>query len=316
MSDRAAASHVLLVAPVDLRYNPETADSNAFMRAPDADEARALTQAAEVQHRTLRDLLIENGVTITVARSTAATPDAPFCNNWFSTHAGRADERTAGSAEGETGGILVLYPLLAKSRRLERRPDLVSLLSTGHARVVDFTVREDAGTFLESTGSLCLDRDAGIAYAALSPRTDRALAREWADRLGYRLVTFTATDAASVPYYHTNVMMFIGHGLAGVCLESIDDQAERESVAENLRTSGLEVMTITRQQVLCYCGNCLGLVNDEGEPLMVMSTAAYQGLTAEQRATIEGHARILHTDLGAFETLGGGSARCLLGELY
>lgn len=297
-----AASHVLMVAPVDLRYNAETADSNAFMREPGADEARALAEAADRQHRAFRDLLIAAGVTVTVARARADTPDAPFCNNWFSTH------RDAG------GGTLVLYPLLAPSRRRERRPDLVALLRQRADRVVDLSDRERGGVYLESTGSLCLDDAAQVAYAALSPRTDRALALEWAEALGYRLVPFTATDAEGVPYYHTNVMMFLGHGVAGVCLESIDP-SDRNAVEASLRAGGFEILPITREQVLAFCGNCLALANDLGEPLFALSSAAYHGFTPAQRAALERRGRLLHADLSAFEILGGGSARCLLGEL-
>jgi hypothetical protein len=297
-----AASHVLLIEPVQFRPNAETAASNVFQHQVDSAQVDQLGAAAIRQHRALRDLLIENGVQVTVVRSRAETPDAPFCNNWFSTHAGPA------------GATLVLYPLLAPNRRIERRADIVALLRPRYQTVIDFSDREAAGIFLESTGSLCLDDAARVAYAAISPRTHRVLAEEWASRLGYRLIAFEATDATGTPYYHTNVMMFIGHGLAGVCLESIG--AEREVVRQALAASGLEVLPISRDQVLAFCGNCLPLQNDRGEPLLAMSSAAHAGFSAAQRRQIEQRARILHTDLSAFELIGGGSARCLLGELF
>jgi hypothetical protein len=301
-----AASHVLLIEPVDFRYNPETGDSNPFQQHVSAAEADRLSHEARRQHRQLRDLLIENGIQVTVARSRRETPDAAFCNNWFSTHP-PLNGRPA---------TLVLYPLLAPNRRIERRGDLVDLLRHGYDRVIDFSDREAAGAFLESTGSLCLDDAAQVAYAALSPRTDRALAEEWARALGYRLVTFRATDAAGVPYYHTNVMLFIGHGLAGVGLESIVDPGERGIVERSLRDSGLLVLPITRDQILRYCGNCLPLATDLGERVVVMSSTAYEAFSPAERAVIARHGRILHSPLDAFETLGGGSARCLLGELF
>ncbi len=304
-----AASHVLLVAPFEYRTNTETADSNAFQRAVGTAEAERLAAEAIVQHRALRDLLIENGVRATVARSLRDTPDAPFCNNWFSTHPGAAGNR------------LVLYPMLAPSRRIERRPDLVAMLRAGYPEVLDFSSRELDGIFLESTGSLCLDDEARVAYATISPRTDRRLTGEWAAKMGYRLVAFTATDGQGLPYYHTNVMMFVGHGLAGICLESIGltaapGETTRSEVEAALKAGGLDILPISRQQVVDFCGNCLPLSNDLGERLLVMSSAAYQGFDGDQRARIERRARILHTDLSAFETLGGGSARCLLGELF
>ncbi len=304
-----AASHVLLVAPHEYRTNTETAESNAFQRAVGVAEAEQLATEAILQHRALRDLLVENGVRITVARSLRETPDAPFCNNWFSTH------------PGPSGARLVLYPMLAPSRRVERRPDLVSMLKSSYAAVLDLSDREPHGVYLESTGSLCLDDEGRTAYAAISPRTDRNLTEEWAAAMGYRLAAFTATDAHGQPYYHTNVMMFIGHGLAGICLESIGERAApgemtRSEVEASLAAASLEVVPINRAQVLSFCGNCLPLTNDLGERLLVMSSAAYRGFDPGQRAWISRRTRILHTELSAFETLGGGSARCLLGELF
>ncbi len=195
------------------------------------------------------------------------------------------------------------------------------MLKASYAEVIDLSDREQHGVFLESTGSLCLDDEGRMAYAAISPRTDRNLTEEWAARMGYRLVAFTATDAHGQAYYHTNVMMFIGHGLAGICLESIAERAlpgemTRSEVESALAGGRLELVPISRAQVLSFCGNCLPLTNDLGERLLVMSSAAYRGFNPDQRAQISRRARMLHTELSAFEILGGGSARCLLGELF
>jgi hypothetical protein len=303
-----AASHVLLIEPVDYRFNQETSESNVFQRPVEEAAAGELSRRAIEQHRALRHLLVENGVRITVARSRTETPDAPFCNNWFSTHRRR-------SADGSQLATLVLYPLLAPNRRLERRADLVELLRCWYPSVIDFSARETAGRFLESTGSLCLDDEAKVAYAAISPRTDRALAEEWARASGYRLVAFTATDASGTPYYHTNVMMFLGHGLAGICLEAIGAASERAAVEAALRKSGLEVLPLTRAQVASFCGNCLALESDLGDPLFLMSSAAHRAFSERERAAIAARGRIIHTDLSVFEEVGGGSARCLVGEL-
>lgn len=306
-----AAGHVLLVAPYEYRTNTETAESNAFQRAVGPAEAAALAERAVGQHRELRNLLIENGVHVTVVRSLRETPDAPFCNNWFSTHPARAG----------TLPTFVLYPMMAPSRRIERRGELVRMLKQWYPREIDFSARETGGQFLESTGSLCLDDANRVAYAAISIRTNLELTREWARDLDYRLVAFEATDGDGVPYYHTNVMMFLGHGLAGICLASIAETPRagmmgRSLVRASLESGGFEVLPISRQQVLSYCGNCLPLVSDEDEPLLAMSSAAFHGFGASDLAVIARHARILHADLSAFETLGGGSARCLLAELF
>jgi len=301
----SAASHVLLIQPHEFRFNPETHATNVFQEEVSESEGHALAAQAIIQHGKLRDLLVDHGVTVTLTRSLASTPDGPFCNNWFSTHVDSAEHRT-----------LVLYPLLAENRRPERRNDLIAMLSSEYPRVVDFSGRELAGAYLESTGSLVIDHRSGVAYAALSPRTDRALAEEWARATGYDLLTFHATDAGGTPYYHTNVVMFIGHGVAGVSLESIDAAEERSTVEHRLRADGNMLIELTREQVGEYCGNCLALASVTGEPLLVMSSRGWRGFTLAQRRILETHATILHTELSAFEKLGGGSARCLIGELF
>jgi hypothetical protein len=301
-----AASRVFLVEPLRFRFNPETQETNAFQEAPPPEEEERLSAQALEQHHLLGRLLIANGVEVTLARSIESTPDAPFCNNWFSTHAGNQG----------TPATLVLYPLLAENRRAERRGDLVSLLRPAYPHVLDFSANEQRGRFLESTGSLVLDQDARTAYAALSPRTDASLASEWARDLEFDLVTFTAVDRDGVPYYHTNVVMFIGHGLAGVCLDAITVPRERQAVLDRLRADGEEILPLTQDQVADFCGNCLALANLEGGPLFVMSSRAWRSFSPGERTIIERHGRILHTELSAFEYLGGGSARCLIAELF
>ncbi len=308
------ASHVLMIEPVRFRYNEETGGTNAFQRTPADAEAAAVAERAIAQHRRLRDLLVSAGVHVTVVRCDERTPDAPFCNNWFSTHP--PVELPEGGRWRHMPATLVLYPLLAPNRRLERRADLVAMLRTRYPRVVDLSGHEREARFLESTGSLCLDDRNRVAYAALSPRTDRALAERFGAELGYRVVAFTATDAQGTPYYHTNVMMFIGHGLACLALEAIEDPAERGAVTAALRDGGLERLEISRAQAARFCGNVLALADDHGAPLFVMSDAAWAGFTAEQRARLEARGRVLHTALDAFESVGGGSARCLLAELF
>lgn len=301
-----AASRVLMIEPVNFRFNPETGATNAFQVPPSPSEASELSELAVVQHRRLRELLQARGVLVTLDQSDEASPDAPFCNNWFSTH----------PAAGAGPATLVLYPLLAPNRRRERRADLVGRLRQGYPEVVDLSSEEDRARYLESTGSLVIDHRARTAYASLSPRTDRALAEEWARRLGYRLVTFTAVDRNGVPYYHTNVMMFVGHGLAGICLEAIRSAEAREAVRRRLVEDGNEVLPLTQEQTANFCGNCLALADAAGRPLFVMSSQAWDHFGPAERAVIERHGSTIHTDLSAFERLGGGSARCLVAELF
>lgn len=297
-----------MIEPVRFRFNAETAPSNVFQvqEPPPEAEARELATLAPVQHRRLRDLLVSQGVCVTACRADDATPDAPFCNNWFSTHA----------AGGGRPPTLALYPLLAENRRLERRPDLVARLRPAYPGFVDLAPAERGGRYLESTGSLCLDHARRVAYAARSPRTDQGLAAEWAEVMGYDLVTFAATDAHGVPYYHTNVMMFLAHGVAGIVLEAIGDPRERGAVERSLLDGGFEIMPLTRDQAARFSGNALALSSDHGAPLLVVSSAGHDAFTGAQRALLGARAAILHTDLSAFERLAGGSARCLLAELF
>ena len=310
----STACHVLMVEPNDFRFNEETSGTNAFQNPKAADvAARALTQ-----HRALRDLLTANGVYVTLCQADPSTPDAPFCNNWFSTHPAMKGLRDAhGILEEDVPPTLVLYPLLAENRRRERQRTLIDgFFRRMYPRVMNMTFHEDQGRILESTGSLCMHDAARTVYAAISPRTDPELAAAWAERMGYRLVAFRAEDANGMLYYHTNVMMFIGHGIAGVCLESIVDAEERRTVEEALRASGLMVIPITRAQAANFCGNALSLTNVHGEKLLVMSSRAWAHFTPAEQTLLEAQCRVLHTDLSSFEDAGGGSARCLIGELF
>lgn len=312
-----ATNHVFMVEPNRFRANHQTSDTNAFQKGGhwSADE---ITSEALRQHRNLRDLLINNDVYVTLRKSDEATPDAPFCNNWFSTHPTMKGFRDAhGYWEEDAPASLVLYPLMAENRRLERREELISgLFRRLYARIVNMAHHETDGRYLESTGSLCMHDAARTVYAAISPRTDPDLARAWAGRMGYHLVAFSATDAGGVPYYHTNVMMFVGHRIAAVCLESIEDASERIMVETALDEGELNVIAITREQVTHFCGNAISLVTHDGEPLFVMSTQAWTHFEPAQQQRIEAHGRVLHTDLSVFESIGGGSARCLIGELF
>ncbi|MCC5877104.1 MAG: amidinotransferase, partial [Candidatus Sumerlaeia bacterium] len=239
-------------------------------------------------------------------------------NNWFSTHTGMNGLRDAlGIMEEDVPPTLVLYPLKAPNRRVERRPELVNgLLRRMYPRVINMSHHEERDRFLESTGSLCMHDAHRTVYAAISRRTDPDLAAAWAEKMGYRLVAFHATDANGKPYYHTNVMMYIGHDLAVICHESIERPDERARVEAALKESGLTVISITRDQVEHFCGNALTLTNNRNERLLVMSSRAWANYTAPHQKIIEDHCRVLHADLSAFEDVGGGSARCLIGELF
>jgi len=297
------ARRVLLIEPNGFGFNQETAGSNAFQHA-DAN-VRASADAAVLEHRALRDQLIEAGVHVLETKGRAGSPDALFCNNWFSTHA----------ADGARGSRLALYPMLAPNRRAERVASLIETLRERYVELFDFTAHEQREEFLEGTGSLVLDHGARVAYAALSPRTHKTVCEGWAQAMGYKLIAFTATDSKGGPYYHTNVMLFLAHGIAGVCLESVENEAERHALRSSLEQSH-RLLPITRAQVDDFAGNALGLCDADGEPIIVCSEQAWRAFDPAQRTMLEERAKMIVAPLPTIERIGGGSARCLIGELY
>jgi len=316
--NRFAASHVLMVEPVRFRYNVETGASNSFQSPPPSAEEQAVADEAIQEHRVLRDLLVSNGVHVTVVRCDERTPDAPFCNNWFSTHPAVDVPKEGGTLPAPA--TLVLYPLLAPNRRMERRADLIAMLRTKYPRMVDLSGHEREARFLESTGSLCLDDANRVAYAALSPRTDGALAEDFGAALGYDVVLFNATDAAGVPYYHTNVMLSIGTRWALVCAEAIGD-ADRDATLAALAAAGRQVVTISRAQVQCFVGNVLELATwDEAlgdSTVLLISATARAALEPAQLAALAGCVdSLLVIPVPVIETVGGGSVRCMVAEVF
>ncbi len=310
-------SHVLMVEPHQFHFNDQTANTNAFMKRTGLSNSE-ITRIALRQHQELRSLLVANGVYVTLCHSEENTPDAPFCNNWFSTHPAMKGLKDArGMMEEDLPPTVILYPLMAGNRRLERQNHLIdNLFRRLYTRVINMTHHEENGKYLESTGSLCMHDANRCVYAAISSRTNRELAEAWAEKMGYKLIAFTATDDNGLPYYHTNVMMWIGHGFAGVCLESIEDSYEREYVTSCLRESGLKIIELKRDQISQFAGNAISLANKNQERLLVMSTRAWEAYTSKQQAALGARCKIIHTDLSVFEDIGGGSARCLIGEIF
>jgi hypothetical protein len=291
-----------MIEPVGFRSNLETAADNAFQRPPGDESPQAIEIAAREEFARLREALESHGVEV-IWRAAAANreaPDAVFPNNWFSTHA---------------GGTLVLYPMMAPSRRLERRAEIVTALRESYPLIVDLTASEAEGRYLEGTGSLVIDELAQIVYAGESPRTDPRLVEAWAERMGYEPVIFRATDGADRPIYHTNVVMSVGSDWAVLCVEAVDP-LDRSEVLAMLAESGHETIDISLEQMEAFCGNVLELENDRGDRLVVMSDRAFYAFTPEQREILSSRAELVHADLTTIETHGGGSARCMIAELY
>lgn len=291
-----------MVRPVAFGFNPETAVNNAFQQAGKDDGAQ---EKALKEFDGFVALLREQHIDVTVVEDTfePATPDSIFPNNWFSTH---------------SGGTLCLYPIFAENRRRERKPAVMDTVKQQLRirQVIDFTHYEQEGKFLEGTGSLILDRDNHIAYACLSARTDAAVLDDFCRQMAYAPCCFDASDAQGTPIYHTNVMLCVGEHVAVVCLEAVKDPQQRAMLADTLENTGKTVIAISLAQMAQFAGNMLEVRNPQGEHFMVMSDTAYRSLTPEQRHLINRHTSIIHPVLTTVETNGGGSARCMIAELY
>ncbi len=294
-------SHLLMIRPVNFSFNAETAVNNAFQTPGDTDaQARALTE-----FESFVQLLRDNEVDVTIITDTPSpyTPDSIFPNNWVSFH---------------DDGTVCLYPMYAVNRRQERKPGILEAI--GHQfridATLDFSGYEAEGLFLEGTGSMVLDRDHKIAYACLSPRTDKNVLLDFCQKLGYSPEIFTAADAAGRLIYHTNVMMCVADRYVVVCLDSLPSDPERDHLAATILASGKTLIPITPDQMNHFAGNMLQVHNHKGEKLLVMSSQAFASLTPVQVQQLSGFNRILHSPLTTIETNGGGSARCMLAEVH
>ena len=305
MSERQSAAAVLMVRPARFGFNEQTAASNEFQRRP-AGTADAASRAALAEFDALAQSLQSAGVQVLVGEDSPepVKPDAVFPNNWLSLHA---------------DGTLVLYPMRAPNRRLERREALIQFVREAGGfritRCVDLSWHEAEGRFLEGTGSLVLDRPARIAYAVRSPRTDATVLAEFAQLLDYRVVSFDACGSQGQSVYHTNVVMAVGSSFAVVCVESIPDEAQRAAVLASLHGAGREVIEITLAQMQDFAGNLLELATPRG-PLIAVSARAWDALLPAQRARLEGIGQVLPARIPTIERLGGGSVRCMLAEIH
>lgn len=300
------ASTVMMIRPARFESNPLTAASNRFQgrssSSPEEQHAIALREFDG-----LAAVLREAGIEVIVVDDTVEphTPDAIFPNNWISMHA---------------DGRVVLYPMEAENRRTERRHDIIDYLDK-HARrqvtdVVDLSAHEDAGHFLEGTGSMVLDRANRVAYACVSSRTHLDPLGEFAQRMGYDVVAFDAVDSGGVPIYHTNVLMNVGEQLAVICAEAIPRDEQRNAVLARLRETGHDILELSYAQLDAFAGNMLELRNNNGERVLAMSQQAYDSLNQEQRATLAANARLVKAPIDNIESSAGGSVRCMLAEVH
>ncbi|MDA0278217.1 MAG: arginine deiminase-related protein [Bacteroidetes bacterium] len=301
-------NHILMIRPAQFRMNEQTAVNNYFQTRA-AMTPEALVKKAQEEFDAYVLLLKEKGVQVIVVQDTEDqdTPDALFPNNWVSFH---------------RDATVALYPMFAENRRLERREAVLEILEEDGFiidQVMDYTAAEDSGIFLEGTGSLILDRVHKKAYCALSSRADEELFIEFCEDFEYTPVIFTANQTVAgkrLPIYHTNVMMCLADTFAVICLDSIDDKKVRKAVLNHLKEDGKEVIAISEVQMHSFAGNLLQVLGSNETPYLVMSTNAYESLLPDQLSKIRKHCEIIYADLSTIETCGGGSARCMMAEVF
>ncbi|KZE75282.1 amidinotransferase [Myroides marinus] len=300
---------ILMIRPVAFRMNEQTAVNNYYQKVLDNITPATVNAKAQQEFDTFVEKLRAVGVDVIVVDDTLDpdTPDSIFPNNWISFH---------------ESGEVILYPMFAENRRLERREDILEILEDKGFEITDiwdYTSAEEDDLFLEGTGSLLLDRANEKTYCALSPRADEGLVIEFCEEFENDPVIFEAfqtVDGERKHIYHTNVMMCLAETFAVICADCIDDKQERKTVLNSLKSSGKEVITITEEQVNSFAGNMLQVKGADDKRYLVMSTQAYESLTEAQIKAIEKHCPILHSSLDTIEMCGGGSARCMMAEVF
>lgn len=299
-------NRVLMVRPAAFTYNCETAKDNLYQKNDYKDD-KELQKKAVIEFDTLAEKLREKTIEVLVIQDTKEphTPDSIFPNNWFSTH---------------KNGTLILYPMYAENRRLERTSKVLDFVKDKEAlKIIDLTENEKTGRILEGTGSMCLDRKNKIAYASLSKRTNEELFKEFCEIMDYKPVSFSGkqtVDGKKVPIYHTNVLMTIGEEYVLIFLDSIEDEKEKVRVRKSILDSGKELIEITEEQTNHFLGNALELRKKDGNKILVMSKSANDILREDQRKIIEKSAEIVYSDIPTIERYGGGSVRCMLAEFF
>ena len=300
---------ILMIRPVSFRMNEQTAVNNYYQKVlesltPETVQIKALQEFDDFVEK-----LKAVGVNVIVVddNKETDTPDSIFPNNWISFH---------------ENGDVALYPMFAENRRLERREDMLETLEELDYQinnVVDYTSAEEEKIYLEGTGSLLLDRVNGKAYCALSPRADEDLLIEFCEDFEFTPVSFVANQTLNdkrVPIYHTNVMMCLGEKFSVICLDSIDDKKERKEVIKHLKEDKKEIIAISEVQVNSFAGNMLQVLGSDDTRYIVMSNSAFESLNKQQINQLEKHGNILYSSLDTIEACGGGSARCMMAEVF
>ena len=300
-----SVSHIMVMEPTAFMANSQTKETNSYQddNPEGKDQLSTIQAMAKVEFRNLRDRLVEYGVVVTSTLGQDACPDDIFCNNWLSTHIGTNGRRQ-----------MVLYPMLADNRRTERRPELIEHLARSYDLVLDMSAEENNGQFLESTGAMVMDRVNRRVFSGQSARSHKALAEKWCAEMGYELHSFQTKNHEGKPVYHTDVLMYIGTGYAGICLECLIPE-DRERIRGELEKTH-EIIELSMDQLRQFAGNALEVVGAGGKKYIAMSQSAHDSLRPDQIAQLKKYITdIIHSPIPTIEKYGGGSVRCMLLEL-
>jgi hypothetical protein len=300
---------ILMVRPYAFGYNCQTAINNHYQNENSKLSFEEINANAQLEFDNFVELLSSKGINVIVFQDDNIhdTPDSIFPNNWVSFHC---------------NGDIALYPMFAPNRRLERREDVLNFIeSKGFIinNIVDYSSAESSGLFLEGTGSIVLDRTNRKAYCAISERSDEDLLIEFCEDFEYTPVIFNAFQSVNNErklIYHTNVMMCVANDFAIVCLDSVDDISQKKNLVNHLKNDGKQIIEISENQVNYFAGNMLQVTDNCGSLMLVMSSSAFNSLTTSQIKSINKFAEIIHSPLDCIETLGGGSARCMMAEIF
>ncbi|MGB0524704.1 MAG: citrulline utilization hydrolase CtlX [Flammeovirgaceae bacterium] len=302
---RQRTSHIMMIRPAFFGYNEQTAKSNAFQNSLNNLEDANIQAIATQEFEQLASEIKNHGVTVNIIDDSLEPkkPDAIFCNNWVSFH---------------DDGTVILYPVCTPNRRWERRRSVLDMIGQGYhiTNEIDFSHYEEDGKFLESTGSMILDRQHKVCYACLAIRTDKDLLQKFSEKMGYELVVFDSVDENGIPIYHTNVMMGLAMNYVVICMESIKDEAQRNQLIQKFKDTNKEIVDISLDQVKQFCGNVIELENKAGASLLIMSDRARHAFTPEHKAIIERHSTIVSAPINTIEKIGGGGARCMVAEVF
>ena len=298
-----------MVRPYAFGYNCQTAINNHYQNENSKLSFEEINANAQLEFDNFVELLSSKGINVIVFQddNIHETPDSIFPNNWVSFHC---------------NGDIALYPMFAPNRRLERREDVLNFIeSKGFIinNIVDYSSAESSGVFLEGTGSIVLDRTNRKAYCAISERSDEDLLIEFCEDFEYTPVIFNAFQSVNNErklIYHTNVMMCVANDFAIVCLDSVDDISQKKNLVNHLKNDGKQIIEISENQLNYFAGNMLQVTDNCGSLMLVMSSSAFNSLTTSQIKSINKFAEIIHSPLDCIETLGGGSARCMMAEIF